>query len=438
MPDSPPVGGLDGASRPRVSRRILIRSPEVRIKGRNRPRFREALKRNIRERLGGIGLDWRVRSLRDRVWIDVPGEQTDGIGRALDALETVFGVELALPGVAIPRVEGEEERLLPHLLDVACALAEAAPPDRPDAGFAVRVRRRDPAFPLRSQGIAEALGKGILERTGWRRVNLSDPALVVRVDNYEDVCCLSTERRRGPGGLPVGVAGRFLALLSGGFDSPVAAWLLAGRGAQMDFLHVAPGHPHPDDPSVIKACRLAAALSRYTGTSRLVLVPFTRLDLELAGSRTGYEALLFRRFALRCGEEAASRFDASALVTGDSLSQVASQTIENLIAVDAAVSLPVLRPLIGLDKASIMARAAGIGTRDISVEPAKDCCALIARSPRTRSRPGGLQSLEQRLLPGLDDLLAASLRESVVATFAWGDGDGALRPLPDGAPALLP
>ncbi len=423
MSDPPPAGSLGAA------RRILIRSPEVRIKGRNRPRFREALKRNIRGRLDGIGLDWRVRSLRDRVWVDVPDEAAGEIERALDALATVFGVELALPGYAIPRVEGEEERLLARLLDAACALAEAGRPADPDAGFAVRARRRDPKFPLRSQRIAEALGSGILERTGWRRVDLSAPALTVRIDNYEDASCLSTERRRGPGGLPVGVAGRFLALLSGGFDSPVAAWMLASRGAQMDFLHVAPGHPRPEDPSVVKACRLAAALSRYTGHSRLVLVPFTRLDLEIAASKTGYEALLFRRFALRCGEAVASRFEASALVTGDSLSQVASQTIDNLVAVDAAVSLPVLRPLIGLDKTSILARAVAIGTRDISVQPAKDCCALIARSPRTRSRPEGLASLEQRLLPGLDDLIAASLGESAVTTFAFGAQDGAFAPL---------
>jgi len=217
----------------------------------------------------------------------------------------------------------------------------------------------------------------------------------------------------------VGIAGRFLVLLSGGFDSPVAAWMLASRGAEVDFLHVTPGHPHPEDPSAAKVCRLAAALSRYTGRSRLALVPFTHLDFALAGARTGFEALLFRRFALRCGERVASRHEAAALATGDSLSQVASQTIHNLITVDAAVSLPVLRPLIGLDKAAILERAAAIGSHESSIEPAKDCCALIARSPRTRSWPKDLASLERRLLPGLDDLLAASLRDSVVATFAF-------------------
>ncbi len=410
---------------PLASRRILIRSPEVRIKGRNRPRFREALKRNLRARLDSVGCGWRVRSMRDRVWIEaVDPERIDPV---LEALRTVFGVELAIPAHAIPH-DGTGDGLVPQLVELACELAEAGRPDDPEAGFAVRARRRDPGFPIRSQGIADAVGAAVLERTGWRRVNLSAPALTVRIDNYEDACCVWTERRRGPGGLPVGVAGRFLALLSGGFDSPVAAWMLASRGAQVDFLHVAPGHPHSDDPSVVKVSRLVAALSRYTGRSRLVLVPFVRLDLELAGSRTGYEALLFRRFALRCAQAAAERFEAAALVTGDSLSQVASQTIGNLITVDAAVSMPVLRPLIGLDKAAIMARAEAIGTHDVSAEPAKDCCALIARSPRTRSRPGGLASLEARLLPGMDELLRDSLADSAVRTFSFGAADGEAAP----------
>ena len=135
----------------------------------------------------------------------------------------------------------------------------------------------------------------------------------------------------------MGVAGRLLSLLSGGFDSPVAAWLMAGRGAAMDFLHLTPAAADPEEPSAAKVIRLAAVLSRFTGRSRLVLVPYTHFDLRLTGRRSGYEALYFRRFVFRCGAAMAGGFGARALVTGDSLSQVASQTLENLITADAAV-----------------------------------------------------------------------------------------------------
>ena len=404
-------------------RRILIRSPEIRIKGRNRPSFREALKRNLGQRLRGVGLRWRASSAGDRVWIEVPPEETAALDRALAVIATVFGVELALPCYVIPRVRNRPEapeRLLEATTALACGLAEGVRPEA-DMGFALRVRRRDRNFPIRSLSIAESVGRAILERTAWDRVDLSNPALTIFIEPHEEAIYLWTRRVKGPGGLPVGVAGRLVGMLSGGFDSPVAAWMMAGRGASLDFVHLTPFRPDPDSPAARKAADLVRVLSRYTGRSRLVLVPYTHFDLQLTGSRTGHEAVLFRRFAFRCGEAVARKFGAAALTTGDSLSQVASQTLENLISVDAALSLPVLRPLVGLDKVAIMDRAQKIGTWEISAIPAKDCCALIAGSPRTRSEPERIGDLEGRLFPDPGEVVTLSLQESVVGAFQGGE-----------------
>ena len=423
-----PSAGPPAADSPR---RILIRSPEIRIKGRNRPSFREALKRNLGQRLRGVGLGWRASSAGDRVWIEVPPGETAELDRALEAICTVFGVALALPCFVIPRAADGETPSADQLLDrttaLCCRLAAETPPG-PGTGFALRVRRRDRSFPIRSQAIAEVVGRAIQERTDWGRVDLSNPAFTIFVEPHGEAIYVWTRRVRGPGGLPVGVAGRLVGMLSGGFDSPVAAWMMAARGAALDFVHLTPSAADPEAPAAAKAVRLVRALSRYTGRSRLVIVPYTHFDLRLTGSRSGYEALLFRRFAFRCGEAVARRLGASALTTGDSLSQVASQTLENLISVDAAVSLPVLRPLVGLDKVTIMTRAEAIGTWEISAVPARDCCALIAGSPRTRSEPGRIADVENHLFPDPAEIVRLSLLESVVGVFDGGEAIEAFVP----------
>ena len=432
--EAEPVRGAPALSEEERPRRILIRAPEIRIKGRNRPTFREALKRNLGRRLRGIGLRWRASSAGDRVWIEVPPAETAELDRALEVIATVFGVELALPACVIPRAAGADavpaDRLVEATTALCCRLAAQAERE-PGAGFAMRVRRRDRNFPIRSQTIAETVGRRVLADTAWERVDLSNPALTIYVEPHEEAIYVWTRRVRGPGGLPAGIAGRLVGMLSGGFDSPVAAWMMAARGASLDFVHLTPSGADPEAPAASKAVRLARVLSRYTGRSRLVIVPYTHFDLGLTGSRTGYEALLFRRFAFRCGETVARKFGAAALATGDSLSQVASQTLENLISVDAAVSLPVLRPLVGLDKLTIMNRAQRIGTWDISAIPAKDCCALIAGAPRTRSDPWRIARLEARLFPDPAEVVRSSLRESVVGAFEGGEEAEAFAPAAD-------
>ena len=372
-----------------------------------------------------MGPGWKASSIGDRVWVEVPSSDNADLDDALERIATVFGLQLALPAYQIPRQDdggGEipAERTARIAEDLACRLASATPPP-PGGGFALRVRRRHKGFPIPSQQLARDIGHAVLERSPWERVDLSDPALTVFIEAHEEALYVWTRRIAGPGGLPVGSAARVVSLLSGGFDSPVAAWMIASRGCVVDFVHLTPGRPDPEEPSSAKAIRLVKSLSRFTGRSRLVLVPYTLFDLGLVGSRTGYEALLFRRFAFRCGQAAAHRFGARALVTGDSLSQVASQTLENLVSVDRAVSMPVLRPLAGLDKAAIMRRAERIGTWDISATPAKDCCALLSRAPRTRSKPRRVAEVEERLFPDPKGLVHESLAESLVGAVECGE-----------------
>lgn len=408
-----------------LPRRILIRSPEIRIKGRNRASFREALKRNLGRRLLPLGPGWKASSIGDRVWVEVPAGREADLDDALDRISTVFGLQLALPACVIRRrddtgAEIPAERVAEVALELACLLASGSPPP-PGKGFALRIRRRHKGFPIRSQRLAEEIGRAVLDRSPWERVDLSHPSLTIFIEAHEEAMYVWTRRIAGPGGLPVGSAARVVGMLSGGFDSPVAAWMMASRGCQMDFAHLTPGHADPDEPSAAKAIRLVRSLSRFTGRSRLVLIPYTSFDLGLVGHRTGYEALLFRRFAFRCGEAVARRFGARALVTGDSLSQVASQTLANLVTADHAVTLPVLRPLVGLDKAAIMRRAERIGTWEISATPARDCCALITRAPRTRSRPLRVAHEEARLFPDPDGLVREALRESLVGALEYGE-----------------
>jgi thiamine biosynthesis protein ThiI len=204
-----------------------------------------------------------------------------------------------------------------------------------------------------------------------------------------------------------------LALLSGGIDSPVAAWLMAKRGCRVDFIHFTAVAMQPEEAQPYKVCRLAQRLSDYTLGSRLFLVPYTHFDLALMREPVDYNLVLFRRFMARVAEQLARRLNAQALATGDNLGQVASQTLSNLVSASRAVELPIFRPLLGYDKDEIMALAQQIGTYEMSIEPYKDCCALIAQHPRTRSQHERLAALEARVFPDYQKLIDQTLAEAV-------------------------
>jgi thiamine biosynthesis protein ThiI len=410
-------------------KRILVHFPEITLKGRNREEFERALASNIRHRLRRLGLDWPLKRARGRFWIEPPPAAGTEIDEVLRALAEMSGVAAFAAATWLRPADGLPD---PERIE-AVVVALAGESYQADARFAVRVHRVDKRFPLTSQALERRLGDAIRARTPWRRVDLSHPDCTFRVDIHADGVYLYADRLHGPGGLPVGTGGRVLALLSGGIDSPVAAWLLAKRGCDVDFFHMSAAHPRIEGLDREVVAQLARQLSRYTLRSKLYVAPYTHFDLALRGEASGYGLMLFRRFMSRVAERLAQRIGAQALIVGDSLGQVASQTLENLVANSGAVSMPLLRPLIGFNKQEIIDAARRIGTYEISIQPYKDCCALLSRRPRTRSSDALLADLEARLLPEYDALIDRTLGDVVEIAFDCGELGAGVRLAESGA-----
>ncbi|WP_245940911.1 tRNA uracil 4-sulfurtransferase ThiI [Thermasporomyces composti] len=373
---------------------VLLKYGELALKGRNRWRFEETLLRNLTNTLADLD---GVRIRRRHGVLLVQGAPLPTL---LERAQLVLGVALVNPAVLVKPDMAAIEKTAVELLR-----------DKRDVTFAVRPRRRWKGFEARSQEIAIRVGDRIRTELGLK-VDLTHPdvELGIEVDRYEAL--LYTEKLPGQGGLPVGVNGRAITLLSGGFDSPVAAYRAMRRGLSTDFIHFS-GMPFTGPQSVYKAYALASQLDRFRGGgSRLWVISFGNAQRSLATAGAGkLQVLAQRRLMVRVASRLGARIGAQAVVTGDSLGQVSSQTLPNLVAVEAAAELPVLRPLLGWDKTEIVAEAERIGTAEISKLPDEDCCTLFA-SPlaETRADVAELEKIESRLEldPLIDDLIAAA------------------------------
>jgi thiamine biosynthesis protein ThiI len=297
----------------------------------------------------------------------------------------VFGVEHVLPVVdAGPSLEAIEE-----------AAAAAVDGESGARTFGVRARRATKDLPFTSMDVQRRVGARIQAATGWT-VDLEHPDVPVRVEVVNKSAFVGFGGARGPGGLPTGVSGRVACLISGGIDSPVAAYQLLRRGATMVYVHFH-SYPHTGIESQEKARELASLVHPLGHHAKLYLVPFAELQRRIVVEcPAALRVVLYRRFMVRATEAIAREEGALALVTGESLGQVASQTLENLRVIDDAARLPILRPLIGLDKLEIVDMARRIGTYETSIEPHGDCCSfLMPPNPATRSRPGDLAEAEK-------------------------------------------
>jgi thiamine biosynthesis protein ThiI len=381
---------------------VLLKLGEIVLKGRNRQRFERMLHDNIRAAVRdvGVGVDvWR----REGVIVlrVTPGQAGPGRPAGPDVADPLEAVAKRVCSVmGIVRVH----RAVRVRKDPDAAAAAAVALTAGATGtFGVRARRRDKRFPLRSTELAAYIG-GRIQQAHGLKVNLSHPdnQVFVEVDTQE--VFVFTGGMPGQGGLPVGMSGRALVLMSGGIDSPVAAYRMMRRGLRCDFLHFS-GMPLTGPESIYKAYALIRELDRFQGRSRLFVVAFGKTQQQLAAS--GAERLQImaqRRLMLKTGEALAAKLNAAALVTGDSLGQVSSQTLANITALDDAVALPILRPLIGWDKTEIMAEARRIHTLSISELPDQDCCTLLApRRAETRANAADLRMIERRL--GADELV---------------------------------
>lgn len=355
-------------------RSLVVHYAEIGTKGNNRAFFENHLERNLQEKLELLG-KFKVELVDQRLLVSTQGDQV-ALRGAIPVVKGVFGVAWLANVVECPldyeSVKGAAAREMKLLMETS----------HPST-FRVTSKRANKGYALSSQQMAVKLGEDLMKETGLG-VDLTNPQATLFVDILSDRILLHTSKERGPGGLPVGVTGKVVHLLSGGIDSPVAAWLMMKRGCDLTYVHFFVA-PSADQILETKMSRLLKTLSRFgIGGGRLVLVPFTDYQVATGDLRPEYEPIVFRHFMRIVAEKVARRVGAIAISTGDNLGQVASQTLYNLACIDAGASMPTLRPVVGYDKSEIVKLAQEIGTYEDSIADYKDCCSIVSRHPRTR------------------------------------------------------
>ena len=380
---------------------VIVHYQEIALKGKNRPWFVARLVRNLREALSDLDIQ-RVSVLMGRIEV-VLGPNADW-PTVRGRLSRVFGIgNFARAGRAALDVDAIAREILTDL-------------DPADPGsFRVSARRADKRFPLTSPELEREVGGRIKEARGWH-VDLGNPELTVHVEALTDEAFYYFGKEPGAGGLPVGASGKVACLLSGGIDSPVAAWRLMRRGCRVLFVHF---HSYPilSRASQEKARELVRLLTQFQYHSRLFLVPFGEIQQRVVLSvAPPLRVVIYRRLMMQIAEAIARRNRAQALVTGEVVGQVASQTIENLTAINAVATMPVLRPLIGMDKEEITAQAQRLGTYPISIIPDQDCCTLFTpRHPATKARRRDVESAELAL--PIQEIVDQAVAGAVVEEF---------------------
>lgn len=380
---------------------IVVHYQEIALKGQNRPWFIARLVRNMRAAMADLDVR-AIRVLMGRIEVVLGPDVTWEVAR--DRLSTVFGIgNFARAGRAPLDVDAIAQAIL---LDLG--------PANP-ATFRVSARRADKRFPLTSPQIEREVGGRIKEARGWT-VNLDDPAFTIHVEALTNDAFYFFGKERGPGGLPVGASGRVACLLSGGIDSPVAAWRMMRRGCRVVFVHF---HSYPilSKASQDKARELVRILTRLQFDSHLLLVPFGGLQQQVVLSvPPPLRVVIYRRLMMRIAEQLARASRAQALVTGEVVGQVASQTLENMATIEVVASMPVLRPLVGMDKEEIVEAAGRLGTYPVSIIPDQDCCTLFTpRHPATKARRDDVERAEAGL--PIEDMVRGAVESAMRETF---------------------
>jgi thiamine biosynthesis protein ThiI len=396
---------------------IVVHYHELWLKGGNRRFFLSKLHMALKRALEGLRVE-RILRPGDRMLIEFA--EGAALEEAVARIERVFGVAYYAVARRVAR-EGE---------DVLGALGQTAWEEirtQDFSTFAVRAKRSDKSFPHRVTEIEVVVGRFLLEhlRAEGRsvRVNLNEPELTCRIEIPPGPSALVYARKiPGAGGMPANTAGRLACLLSGGFDSAVAAYKMMKRGAHLSFVHFWGGGALPGESSLHVARELVRKLAPWQFSAKLHLVPFEPVQREIvARAPEGVRVLLYRRMMLRIAERIARSGHALGLVTGDSLAQVASQTLHNMAAVGAATSLPLYRPLAGDDKLEILALAKKIGTYDISAEPFHDCCPIfMPRTPALHATAAELDEAERTF--DLEPLIHSAVESQSVERYRYASG----------------
>ncbi len=376
-----------------VKTHVIVKTHELALKGKNRPWFMRRLKENLRQATENAGVSrvWQGQLMigltleDDGCWGDVKGRVRDCFGVAKFFLAHEFSQDL-----------DEVREALRNRL-----------PELEFESFRIVTNRADKRFPMTSPEVNRELGRFVECLTG-AKVDLSRPDLSIYLDIQTRGILLYFDETPAHGGLPVGTSGRVAVMLSGGIDSPVAAWHMMKRGCQASYVHF---HSYPlvDRSSIEKANELAQMLARHQIKSELYLAPLSEIQKRIiVETPPSYRVLLYRRFMLRITETLARQAGAKAMVTGESCGQVSSQTLDNIAVVDKVADMPVLRPLIGMNKEEIVGMARNIGTFPISIQPDQDCCSLfVPKHPETRAKLSVIERLEESL--PVDEMVAESL-----------------------------
>ena len=377
---------------------ILCHYAEVGLKLGNRRFFENWLRQNIKAALNRTipNKKFTVQRLYGRIMIELDDDPIINQEEITQALSNTFGLAyFAFAKYVAQEIKGIRE------------MALAALQDKEFDTFKIKTRRPDQQFLFTAQQVNEDVGAFILSKMD-KTVQLKDPDITCYIDIVQGAVYIYTEKIPGPGGLPTGANGKVVGLLSGGIDSPVASILAMKRGAAVTFVHFH-SVPMTTEESIEKVKQITTVLSHYQSRIHLYLVALTSIQKEiLVKTKEKYRIILYRRFMFRIAEMIANKEKARALVTGESLGQVASQTLENIAAIEAVSSMPILRPLIGLDKLEIINLAKEYGTYDISILPDQDCCSLfLPKSPATKAKTQFIEAEEENL--AVDNLIQEAI-----------------------------
>ncbi len=381
---------------------ILLKYGEIALKGLNKPLFERKLLDNIKSRLDKIG-KFSVRRAQSTVYVEPLDEAVD-MHRALKILEKIFGIVNICPVVKCEK----------NMEDIARTAIECVKELSPNGKtFKVEAKREDKKFPLNSPQIARELGGMILEGVEGLSVDVHNPEIMVNAE-IRGEAYVYTKKIKGAGGMPVGTNGRSTILLSGGIDSPVAGYMISKRGVELEAVHFH-SHPYTSDRAKEKVIDLAKEMSAYCGKIRLHIIPFTEIQLAIIEKcPENYLTVIMRRIMMRIAEKISIENGSSALITGESIGQVASQTMESLVCTDNAVSIPVFRPLIGMDKEEIVSVSKKIGTYETSILPYEDCCTIfVPKHPKTK--PDLAEIIEaEKALENIEEMIIKAIEEEEI------------------------
>ena len=390
---------------------LLIKYAEIGTKGKNRFLFEDALMKQIRCALKPVDGTFEVTKEAGRIYVQADGEYD--YEDAVEALKRVFGIAWICP--MFQTEEKDFEKLKKQVVEYVGTVY----PDRRKT-FKVDSRRADKKYPVSSEQMNRDLGEVILEAYPEMRVDVHHPDILLRVE-VRNVVNIYSEMIPGPGGMPVGTNGKAMLLLSGGIDSPVAGYMIAKRGVKIDAVYFhAP--PYTSERARQKVVDLAELVSRYAGPMQLHVVNFTDIQLYIYEQCPHEElTIIMRRYMMRIAEAIAKETGSLALITGESIGQVASQTVQSLAATNDVCTMPVFRPVIGFDKQEIVDISEKIGTYETSIEPYEDCCTIfVAKHPVTKPNIHVIRNSEEKLQEKIDELVKTAIETREVVRCGEG------------------